>query len=106
MEEDKFDLKKGKQLRDEGIEEVSFDREDWIQRARLLAVNIARKDGTVDSDRVVKLYPIPEDADPRIMGAVFNSRVADFPFVPCGWTQTARKQGHARPMRVWKLKED
>ena len=107
--DEEFDIEEGRHLRDEAIDAVSGeapseeDRKAWVERARRYAALHARMYGTVTSDDVVKAVPYLDGVDHRIMGAVFRPGKSS-PFEPCGWAQTERKNCHASPMRIWRLK--
>jgi beta-phosphoglucomutase-like phosphatase (HAD superfamily) len=104
MTETQFNLFEARRLRDEAIETVStgISREEWIERGRRIARDLAYVNGFVTSDLLVKHWPPPDGVDHRIIGAVFNARKLGL--VKTGYTQCSRKQGHARPMAVWRLK--
>ena len=102
-----IDLFEGRRLRDSALEAVEFTaetREEWVARARAVALEICAEQGQVTSDDVQRRIPVPEAFDPRILGAVFNARQRGFPFVKVGYVQTTQKQAHARPIPVWKFK--
>lgn len=95
----------GRLLRDKSIDRVAFSNEHrarWLSMARDVAVLIAKKNGRVTSDDVRKALPVPEGVDPRILGAVFRFGKWE----KIGYTATSMRQAHARPISVWKLREE
>lgn len=92
---------KGRDLRDAGIAAVSIGREDWIAKARDMAIWIAKESGQVSINDVRHLIDLPVDYHPSTWGAVFKSK--DFEAV--GYCQAIHPSAHARVVRVYKLKE-
>ena len=98
------DLFQGIALRDEALDRLTNctdDREQWVERARIVAIEIARSTGRVTSDDLRRVFPPPPAMDPRIIGAVFRSKGL---WRRIGWEQTKQPQAHARPIAVWGLK--
>jgi hypothetical protein len=75
-------------------------RDEWIARARDHARRIARERGQVTINDVRMVCPPPEDADPRIMGAVFSRAE----FVRVGFQVSYRKPCHGRHIGVFALR--
>lgn len=71
----------------------------WIERARKVAVELARTHGYVTSDMIWSKCPPPSEFEPRVMGAVF----ANQGLVKDGWVQGTRKVSHGRPISKWVL---
>ena len=63
---------KGRDLRDAGIARVSIGREDWIAKARNLAVSIAKRSGQVTINDVRRFIDMPDDFHPNTWGAVLR----------------------------------
>ncbi len=74
--------------------------QDWIARARAHARRIAGERGRVTINDVRMVCPPPDDADPRIMGAVFSR--AEFTRV--GFQVSHRKSCHGRHIGVFALR--
>ena len=92
---------KGRDLQDAGIARVSIGREDWIAKARSLAVSIARRSGQVTINDVRQFIDLPDDFHPNTWGAVLRGDA----FEPVGFCQATHPSAHARVVRVYKLKE-
>lgn len=87
----------GLDLQAQGIKRVSSQHQDWLARARAVAVKIARENGEVSSDDIHEALPLPPEANPALMGAVFKNiglRVV-------GYQNTRRPQAHGRLIRVY-----
>jgi hypothetical protein len=76
------------------------DHREWIARARAAARRIAREKGQVTINDVRACCPPPQDADPRIMGAVFSRTE----FVRVGFAVSYRKPCHGRHIGVFRLR--
>lgn len=102
------DLAKGrreKQYALDLVEDATEQRRQWVQDARRAAQLIAEVTGTVTSDDVREAVPMPEDWDPRILGAVFRNGKHGPRFERVGYVQTRSARAHARPIAVWRLEE-
>lgn len=91
----------GRELRDAEINRVSIGHEEWISKARDMAVWIAKESGTVNINDIRGVIDLPDDYHPSTWGAVFKSK--DFEAV--GYCQAIHPSAHARVVRVYKLKE-
>jgi hypothetical protein len=72
----------------------------WLEQARTLARQIAKKQGWVSVDCIRTYMAPPPDADPRIMGAVL--RRSEFDVLK--YVQSTRAVSHKRPIAVFVLK--
>jgi hypothetical protein len=90
----------GRDLRDAGIAAVSIGREDWIAKARDMAIWIAKRSGQVTINDVRQLIDLPEDFHHNTWGAVLRGDA----FEPIGYCQATHPSAHARVVRVYKLK--
>jgi hypothetical protein len=93
------DLFSGHTLKEAGQQQVELNAKEWVEAARVFAMDWADDHGSVTSDIVHKHLPPPADAHPNAMGAVFRTG-----FVRIGYTTTTRSSGHARMISVWKTK--
>ena len=92
---------KGRELRDAGIAAVSIGREDWIAKARSLAVSIAKRSGQVTINDIRQFIDLPDDFHVNTWGAVLRGDA----FEPIGYCQATHPSAHARVVRIYKLKE-
>lgn len=90
-------LAEGLRRRDDGIETVSRDWDDWLSQARKTALRVAAERGSVCSDDIHENCPLPSGAHPNLMGAVFRG----IGLTHVGWTHTTRPTGHGRTIRVY-----
>ena len=92
---------KGRDLRDAGIAAVSIGREDWIAKARDMAIWVAKQSGKVTINDVRQLIDLPDDFHHNTWGAVLRGDA----FEPIGYCQATHPSAHARVVRVYKLKD-
>lgn len=92
----------GQQLRDAGIRQVAYGREEWISKARNMAALIAQQSGTVNINDIRGVIDLPNDYHPSTWGAIFKSK--DFEAV--GYCQATHPSAHARVVRIYKMKEN
>lgn len=91
---------KGRDLRDAGIARVSIGREDWIAKARSIAVSIAKQFGQVTINDVRQFIDLPDDFHANTWGSVLRGDA----FEPIGFCQATHPSAHARVIRIYKLK--
>lgn len=48
------------------------EKQEWLRKARMTAVEIALKDGRVSADELREKFPIPAHINKNIMGQVFQ----------------------------------
>lgn len=74
--QDLFDAAKSAQLRDFGIEAAAngYGADEWIQKARAVALMIAARNGETDIEAVLKLCPRPDWVSPNATGAVMRTK--------------------------------
>lgn len=79
------------------------DHGAWLDRARLMAVKIARERGSCSADDVWEACPVPDGVDRRVLGGVFKPSKD---WVRVGWIQSRRRSNHGRTIPVWKLADE
>ena len=72
----------------------------WLQKAREVARDMARRRGSVTIDEVREHCPPPDDVDPRIMGRVFMK--SEFELID--HIESRRKVCHGRPIGIFRLR--
>lgn len=80
---------------------ATVDPSEWLESARIAAINIARDAGRVSADDVWNACPPPAGIDGRKIAAVFDK--AEWQIV--GRVRSARGRNAAREIAVWTLKE-
>lgn len=96
-------MNENREKRDEAIDAVQKDHADWVTDAQTWALNHAMMNGTVTSDDVRDNCPLPEGADPRILGAVFRNGI-NRRLHKVGYTESRSPRAHARPIPVWSIR--
>lgn len=89
--------------RDQAISLVTSANPGWVDLARATAREIALRNGSVTIDDVRAECPPPLEQDPRIMGAVFSQKSV---WERIGYVSSRRRACHARPIPIWKLKNE
>lgn len=75
---------------------------NFLDRARAVAVSVAKRKGWVTADDVRAVLEIPPDVHHNVMGAVFMSSL----FIDAGPYISAQRQGHGNRIRIWRLRDD
>lgn len=100
----------GRILRDESVDltESTEERAAWRRRAYAVALQLAydHPEGTVTTDDLEDVFPVPDEWDRRILGAVFNPRKAGFAFERIGRMQSQQPQCHGRDISIWRLVDE
>jgi len=68
-------MKEGRELRDKALAFLEQKRGEWISKARLEAIFIARHKGTVTINDVRDAINLPEDFHPNTWGRFSNPRI-------------------------------
>lgn len=88
------------QSREAALSALEIAREGYIAVARRTADRIIAEKGSCTIDDVRRELPPPDTVDPRVMGAVFNSKR----YRKVGYTQSqacGREAHHTRPIAVF-----
>ena len=93
----------GKQLRDRGIKKVSANNDAFLETCRTFARNHCKLFGSCTSDEVRRFveYEGLKPTSPNAYGAIFRNGE----FEPIGWKESEIESNHARPLRIWRLKQ-
>jgi hypothetical protein len=92
----------GRVIRDAQLNLFQVRDAEFLQRCRALAVEIARRQGTVSINDIRAGIQLPAEMHPSVLGAVFKTKQ----FQACGYTEATHPQAHARVVRVYQLKEN
>ena len=92
----------GRVIRDAQLNLFQVRDAEFLQRCRALAVEIARRQGTVSINDIRAGIQLPAEMHPSVLGAVFKTKQ----FQACGFTEATHPQAHARVVRVYQLKEN
>lgn len=97
-----LDLFQSQRLRDIGINSVYQNNSSWVDEARAVAKQLARKDGQVSIDEVLDFLPRPEDIHPNATGSVFRERC----WKKVGYKSSSKPSAHARAIGIYQLLEN
>ena len=96
------DLDAGRAEREVVLNRMAVTGKDILPRLRAVARIVATITGTTTvNDIRPMLAELGYTGDPRILGAVFRGPEWE----PAGFDQTDNPKAHARPIRVFKLRE-
>lgn len=85
--------------KEEALDVLEQARSEYLIEARSVAHKLAKERVIITIDDVRSACPPPADINPKVMGAVFNTR----DWQTAGFCATARKEAHGRPIRKWRL---
>lgn len=88
------------QTREEALDALQVARLGYVEAARNVALRLLQAQPTICIDDVRAVLPPPDNVDPRVMGAVFNSKL----FRKVGYTQgqaCGREAYHTRPVALF-----
>lgn len=86
--------------RDRALGILEQSQPEWLAMARAVARDLASSGGVVTVNDVREKCPPPPGSDPRIMGAIFNTREWE----RVGVQRSGRRVCHARPISTFRLK--
>lgn len=89
------------ELRDQKIAQVTLNAGGWVQEATLKAIEYARIHGSVTSDNLHEIFPLPPSVHRNATGAVFRDKRLKL----VGFTQSTRLSSHARRIGIFSLRE-
>ena len=90
--------------RDEAIDRVEENAHEAWKKAAYMSITCCLTEGmaftTDDLWRLLEMWGY-QTHEPRAMGAIIRDAQRRGWIKPQGWTQSTRKECHARPVRVW-----
>jgi len=86
--------------RDLGLDRLEEHYPDFLDRARAVAEQIARKKGSVTADDVRVVLSIPAGVSHNAMGALFRGPRWE----RIGWQQSEQPQRHGNRVGLWRLR--
>lgn len=98
-------LAAGAALRDDALAGLARRRAGLIEAARraLIVTLLECDSATVDCVRAA--VPLPADVGPKLFGCVPGELVRLGLIEPAGFTPSARREAHARPLQRWRLRD-
>lgn len=98
-----FDGDQSKSAKVNGMELAAENRSSDLAKARDIAVELCRKNGTTDADEVGRV--LYERHEIKSLGPAAGSLFKDSRFEFTGERRrSTRKKNHARELKVWRLK--
>ncbi len=94
----------GADLRDLALADHAHRYAGRIAEAKVIALELLRERGTISGPDVHEALALP-DRCPRWLGSVFQQLSREGVIQTAGWSTTPRRQGHARPVRLWTIAE-
>jgi len=90
-------LTAGRALRDSQL--LLFEQRDtaFLSRCRILAIEIARRQGTVSINDIRAQIRLPAEIHPSVLGSVFRTKQ----FKKVGYVEATHKAAHARVVGVY-----
>ncbi len=99
MTEQQFNLDFGRDLRDEGITQVSLHAGDWLWEGRRQAKKVVMQKGFVTSDDLQAVLILPAGLHHNAWGSILRAPW----FRKAGEMQSWRPEAHARWIHKWVL---
>ncbi len=97
-------FRNGEQLRDAAHAKLVAYRSAIIRRGQTALLNTLLEKGTADDVRAAIV--LPPDIDPVCLGAVPGTLAKAHIIERVGFVPSARAGAHARPVSVWRLRDD
>ncbi len=94
----------GEGLKAEAHHHFEVRQADLVLVGRRALLWHALQFGEATADDVRRMVPLPTGANPKAFGAVPGPLAKSDIIEPCGYRKTARSVGHAREVKVWRLK--
>jgi hypothetical protein len=97
------DQDEGDRLKIGALALLADRREAVIRRAQRALLTVLLETGLATADDVRELVKLPPGIGPKCFGAVPLALARAGIIQPNGFRNTARREGHARPVTVWRL---
>lgn len=98
-------LTEGERRKAEAFDHFESHRSQLLLLGRRAMLVYALQHGKVTADEVRALVPLPAGIDPKAFGAVPGVLSKLGLIEPFGFQHTTRAAGHARPVRVWRIRD-
>lgn len=97
-----FNAAESQRRRDGGIASVELNatlwHNDWVSKARYMAVQHARIHGSVCADDIHRICPLPSGLHHNAFGAIWRTKE----LVCVDWKKSERPDAHARRIGIYK----
>ena len=98
-----FDYAASKELAKIGMEKARYSTlcsDDWVKKARSIAIGLATKNGEVTINDVYKICPRPKDVHPNASGSVLKCQE----LIQIGTTQSDKISRRTGIIRIYGLR--
>lgn len=104
MHQFEFDLSKGRELRDDGIQRAyAHSDAECYERLKVALWTVIHTMHTFTTDDVLRRFEGEPPREPRVMGALMRKAQAEgFVSATREYRQSDNPACHARPKRVWR----
>ncbi|MCC5831324.1 MAG: hypothetical protein JJU36_17940 [Phycisphaeraceae bacterium] len=93
----------GQHLKNIALDDLEARRADLVLRGRRALLLALLEHGTATADDIRERVHVPEDIDPKALGAV-PRLLANLKIIEAGgYVSSRRSDAHARPIRLWHL---
>lgn len=93
----------GERRKADALAVLADRREVLVRRAQRALLAVLLEHGTATADDVRELVELPPGIDPKCFGAAPGALARRGIIAADGFAKTARPEGHARPVTVWRL---
>jgi len=96
-------LAEGDRRKFDALATLAERREIYVLRGRRALLHALLGLGNATADDVRAMVELPGDVDPKCLGAVPGALARKGIIRAVGYRRSARPEGHARPVTVWRL---
>lgn len=89
---------------DSALERVEQDKQDYIQEALKAGRRLLKRREEITSADIKRYAPLPEDMEPRVVGAVMRKLAREYDLYVSEYRKTNDSRSHRRPIAVWRKK--
>lgn len=89
---------------DRALERVEQDKQDYIAEALKAGRRLLRRREQITSADIKRYAPLPEDMEPRVIGAVMKRLAREYDLYVSEYRKTDDIRSHRRPIAVWRKK--
>lgn len=86
------------------LERVEQNKQDYIEEALKAGRRLLRRREEITSADIKARAPLPEDMEPRVIGAVMRKLAREHDLYVSEYRKTNDSRSHRRPIAVWRKK--
>jgi len=98
--------REGERRKDEALQLLEDHRAGVVRNARRAMTELVLENGSCTMDDVRDRIEVPEGINPKCLGAVPSTLARQQIIERDGFVTTRRPEAHARPLSVWRLKNE